>query len=218
VGFTDKSGQAIFHNRVGADRLNAAFPILNFYTDFANSTRDTYSWSGEAPSSLDSFINGSLGMFFGFNYHDAIIKARNPQLNFEIISMLQLSPDQQPANVANYWVQAVTEKSKNKNEAWNLINYLAHSKATKEYLDATNRPSALRAYIGDQKEKPELAPFASQVLFAENWYKGKNYESAMSALDQMVKEWLLPAPTPGRENEYRQEVLNRAAARFNQTL
>ena len=99
-----------------------------------------------------------------------------------------------------------------------MVNYLAHSKATKEYLDQTGRPSALRAYIGEQMDKPELAPFVSQVLVAENWYRGKNYDSALNALDSMLREWLVPAPQPDRDAEYKQSILNRAASKVNQTL
>jgi len=218
ISFVNKNGQAVFNGTGGSiPREKPEFLIMNFYTDFANQTRDTYSWSVDAPSALDNFVNGSVGFFFGYGYHYPQIKSRAPQLNFEIMPMLQLNPEQ-PVNAANYWILSVPEKAKNKNEAWGLVNYLAHSKATKEYLDQTGRPSALRAYIGEQMDKPELAPFVSQVLVAENWYRGKNYDSALNALDSMLREWLVPAPQPDRDAEYKQSILNRAASKVNQTL
>ena len=131
--------------------------------------------------------------------------------------MLQLNPEQ-PINVANYWVQSVLDKSKNKNEAWGLLNFLAHSKATKDYLDQSGRPSALRTYIAGQLDNTELYPFVSQVLISDSWYKGKDYDTTVRALGSMAREWLLPAPQDGQDLRYKQEVLNRAAAKFNQTL
>mgnify|MGYP001613279274 CR=1 FL=1 len=218
IGFVNKKGFATFNAGAsnplsGGD--NPAVAVMNFYTDFANSSRDTYTWNEEVDNALDKFVNGSLAFFFGYSYHYSVIKARAPQLNVEVLPMLQLNPEQ-PVNAANYWVQTVLDKSKNKNEAWGLLNFLAHSKTTKDYLDQSGRPSALRAYIAGQLDNTELYPFVSQVLIADSWYKGKDYDTAVKALGDMAHEWLLPPPQPGREFQWQQEVLNRAAAKFNQ--
>jgi hypothetical protein len=138
-------------------------------------------------------------------------------LNFGIIPLLQLDPEN-PVNVASYWVQAVTLKSNHQPEAWGLIDFLTHSAATKTYLDATNRPSALRLYIDDQKKKSELAPFVGNVLTAVSWYRGQNYSGALSALQTMVREWIMPVPENMRTREWRQGILDRAAAKIEQTF
>lgn len=216
IAFVTKGGSAAFQAGV-ANQANPAMSVMNFYTDFANSSRDTYTWNEEMGNALDQFVNGSLGFFFGYSYHYPVIKARAPQLNVAILPMLQLNPEA-PVNAANYWVQAVTDKSKNKNEAWGLLNFLAHSKATKDYLDQSGRPSALRTYIAGQLDNTELYPFVSQVLISDSWYKGKDYDTAVKALGDMTHEWLLPPLQVGRELQWKQEVLNRAAAKFNQTL
>ena len=216
ISFVNKSGFAAFNAPAAGGQTNPAMSVMNFYTDFANSARDTYTWNEEMDNALDKFVNGSVAFFFGYSYHYSIIKARAPQLNVVILPMLQLNPEQ-PINAANYWVQAVLDKSKHKNEAWGLLNFLAHSKATKEYLDQSGRPSALRTYIAGQLDNTELFPFVSQVLIADSWYKGKDYDAAVKALGDMAHEWLLPPPQAGRELEWKQEVLNRAAAKFNQT-
>lgn len=218
--FTDSSGRAIFNTlstTVGQNQPTLAMNVVNFYTDFANPARDTYSWNETMPSALDSFVNGTTAFFFGYNYHYAQIKARAPQLNFDVIPLLQLNSDA-TANATNYSVETVTAKSKHQNEAWALINYLAHSGATKEYLTKTNRPSALRTYIGMQQSDPTLAPFVSQLLVADTWYHGANYAEAARALSDMLHEWLQTPPDPSRLLEWEQQALDRAAAKINQTL
>jgi len=218
VAFSAKSGQALFNLTSGSrGEETPAMAVLNFYTDYANSTRDTYSWNGEMNNALDQFVNGSAGFFFGYSYHHPQIKARAPQLNFGVLPMFQLNPEK-PVNVANYWIQTVVGKSKNQNEAWNLVDFLTHSKVTKEYLDASGRPTALRAYISAQKEKPELSPFVSDVLIAENWYRGGNYEAAVKAINDLMRDWLIPGPINVGQVEWRQELLNTAAAKINQTI
>ncbi len=218
VDFTNKSGRAAFNttaNQSGSE--GAIATVMNFYTDFANPTRDTYTWNESMNNAIDDFVNGSLGFFFGYNYHYAQIKARAPQLNFSILPMLQVNPETQ-VNAANYWVQAVPLKSKKQNEAWGLVTYLTHSPATKKYLDKSVRPTALRAFISMQAEKPELSPFVSQSLIAQNWYRGKDYEAAAQAINTMLKEWLNAPTEEDKVAEWRQGALNRAAQKVNQTL
>lgn len=219
VQFTSKtSGRSAFNS--APQRLvepTVSMNVMDFYTDFANSSRDTYAWSDKSPNAIDAFVGGSVAFFFGYSYHLPVVKARAPQLNLGILPMLQLNADK-PINVASYWVQGVTEKSKHKNEAWGVINYLAHSKATKAYLDKTGRPTALRTYITAQQAQLELRPFVGQLLIAENWYKGRNYDIALTAIKDMVKEWLLPAPDSTKVLEYKQSILNKAAKKIDQTL
>jgi ABC-type glycerol-3-phosphate transport system substrate-binding protein len=191
--------------------------VMDFYTDFANPARDVYSWNKDMGSGLDAFTSGQAAFFFGYSYHYDIIKARAPQLNIEVLPMLQLNPEQ-PVNVANYWLQTVVGKSKHQNEAWALVNYLTHSSATKTYLDSTRRPSALRAYVLSQGQDVKLAPFAAQTLVADSWYKGRDYDTARQALNEMVDAWIKDPPKDMPVGEYKQGLLNTGASKVNQTL
>lgn len=220
LDFVSKTGQPVFNrlsSGINSGNETPAMSVMNFYTDFANPARDTYTWNENMDNALDAFTNGRVAFFFGYNYYAPVIKARAPQLNVGVLPLLQLNPEQ-PVNVANYWVQTVTAKSRNQNAAWDLIDYLAHSSATKEYLNTTNRPTALRTYISSQLENVDLMPFVSQALIADTWYRGNNYEAASRAVKDMIHEWLLPAPNPDQINQWRQDILNRAAQKVQQTL
>lgn len=218
VSFTSNNRMVFNLSSSAGSNPSQAISVMNFYTDFANPSKDTYSWNETMNNSLNDFIAGKVGFFFGYSYHNALIKARAPQLNVRILPLPQLNGDK-PVNVANYWVQTVVRKSSHQNEAWGLINHLAHSSATKEYLDKTGRPSALRTYITEQQQKKELEPFVSQLLVAENWYRGKSYGMAKSSLSYMLSQWLkVPAADSGKQLEYWQDLLNHAAAQINQTL
>lgn len=212
VGYVAKDGQAIF-NLAGQN----ASQIMNFYTDFANPARDTYAWSASQGDALEAFLNGKVGFFFGYSYNFPTVKARASQFDWRLMPLFQLTPDA-PVNAASYWMQSVLSKSKHQNEAWGLIDFMAHSKATKDYLDQTGRPTALRAYIVDQKSKPDLEPFIDQILIAENWYRGRDYAGATRAVRDMLSEWLQPVSDESKINEWQQNILNRGAEKINQTL
>ncbi|MEK7625388.1 MAG: extracellular solute-binding protein [Patescibacteria group bacterium] len=213
------SGQALFNIPPRNTPSGAETPagrVMNFYTDFANPARDTYTWNEQMPNALDSFVNGQVAFFFGMNRDLPIIKARAPSLNFDILPMLQLVEDS-PVNVADYSLQSVLLKSKHSNEAWSLIDYLAHSSANKLYLQSSGRPTALRSNIADQNKLPELAPFASQLLTAENWYRGRDFVAADKAIQDMSHDWLLSG-TAADILKAHSEILNRGANRVNQTF
>jgi len=62
---------------------------LNFYTEFSNPAKISYSWNGSLPSSRDMFIAGDLAVYFGFASEYFGIKRKNPHLNFDIAQMPQ---------------------------------------------------------------------------------------------------------------------------------
>jgi len=201
----------------GGKNDNPLYNVLDFYTDFANPTRDTYTWNAEQETALDRFVKGGLAFFFGYNYHYNLIKAQGANLNFDVLPLIQLNSEN-PVNVANYSLQCVVSKSKNQEAAWNFINYLANQNV-KEYLDATGRPTAKRAFLVEQRTKSELTPFVNDLLIAENWYRGKNYEATKNALELLYEDWL-NVPTSVREQDiskWKENSVNRAVTKINQT-
>ncbi len=241
VQFADQTGRSTLNQKpsgLNQGEETPAMQVVGFYSDYANPARDTYTWSETMENGLDRFVNGSVGFYFGHSYDFPIIKARAPQLNFDVVPMLQLNPES-PVNVASYWVQTVVSKSKHQNEAWNFLLYLTHSSATKQYIDRTGRPSAVRSLVAEQIksgdaevvlvgteptptsgaviDKHFTAAFATQALVAESWYKGKEYESATKSVNDMLHEWLITPPDPNRAVEWKQGILDRAAAKINQT-
>jgi multiple sugar transport system substrate-binding protein len=216
LSFTDSSGYVVFNGGTGS-LTNSVVKVMDFYTDYANKNKDVYSWDSNMGNSLEEFVRGKAGFYFGYSSDLKTIKSQAPQLNVRVMPMLQLNKNN-PVNVASYWLQTVTKKSTNQNEAWALINYLTHSSETKKYLDATGRPTALRAFITAQNQDLKLKPFSSQVLIAKNWYKGKSYEIAKTALSEMLRDWLEVSPTHDRKSLLYSQILDRAASRVNQGL
>ena len=71
------------------------------------------------------------------------------------------------------------------NAAWALINFLAHSSATKNYLDRSGRPTALRAYISAQNEKVELVKGRNIILIDDIATTGATLNEARKILKQV---------------------------------
>jgi ABC-type glycerol-3-phosphate transport system substrate-binding protein len=175
---------AAFRDREG---YNPGVDAIRFYSDFANPAKEVYSWNGGLENSLQHFINGKLAIFFGYSYHLPVIKSQAPKLNFAITKFPQIEGNSTEANTANYWVETVSAKTKHSNEAWDFIQFMTTKpEQAKKYLDKVKKPTALRSLLKDQLADDSLKIFASQVLTARNWYRGKDVISAEGALNEMI--------------------------------
>lgn len=193
---------------------------LSFYLDFANPLTSAYSWNESQGDALEAFADGKLAYYFGYSYDIGTIRSKNPRLNFDIAELPRF---EKPSNIANYWMEAVALKSKNKNEAWLFVMETATNKeALAKFLKTTRRASALTELVQTQLDDVELSVFAKQSLTARSWYHGR--DSAMA--DQIMKE-LIDGVRVKILNKSGEEVdpgkiiqdeLNRAAKRLNDTI
>lgn len=195
------------------NNYNPGLEALRFYTDFANPTKESYTWNDELPNSLEMFMSGNLAIMFSYSYDLPTIKAQAPKLNFSVAKLPQIE-GAPPTNVnfANYWVEVVSKKSEHQNEAWDFIQFMVKEEQAKSYLEKTKRPTALRSLVASQRTDNEIGVFADQVLTAKSWYKGKNILAAEAAIREMIERAVLTS------GERLQEVINNAAAKVQQTI
>lgn len=209
---TDQNGFPRFNRtpKTMTDREVApGVEALIFYTDFANPSKEVFTWDDAQPNSFDAFVQGKTAYFFGYAYHMARIRAQAPKLNFGVTTVPQIDASA-PVNYANYWLEAVTKKSAHPNEAWDFVRFMASEDNVKSYLAETGKPTALNALIGTELSEDDLAPFASQTLTAKSWYKGSNIEATEAAFGDMIDSVLA--------GEDARKALNIAADTVNQTV
>lgn len=158
---------------------------LEFYTDFANPNKETYTWNATLPNSLDMFIQGRSAFFFGYAFNLPLIRAQAPKLNLGITKLPQIEGNP-VRNQANYWYWAVSKKTTNSEYAWNFLNFLAKSENTSKVLALAKRPAAMKSLLTDQFADEDVGVFASQVLTATSWYRGVNPQAMESAFMELI--------------------------------
>lgn len=209
-----QNGSITFHEvPPGNERdYNPGIGALQFYTDFSNPAKEVYCWNNNLDNTIDLFTQGRLAMMFGYSYHLPIIKARAPKLNFGVGKMPQIAGNNdQMVNFANYWVETVSNKSENIDEAWDFIQFITREEQVKIYLEKTKKPTALRSLVNEQIDDLEIGPFAEQVLTAKSWYHGKNAKAVEEIMDEMID-----LTTKGdREIE---NIISQGAKKVQQTL
>jgi ABC-type glycerol-3-phosphate transport system substrate-binding protein len=188
---TDANGLPTF-NRTPSNlqrEIPPAVEALIFYTDYANPSKEVFTWDDAQPNSFDAFIAGKTGYFFGYSYHQPRIRAQAPKLNYGIAAIPQIDPAAK-VNYANYWVEAVSRKTPNPDLAWDFVQFAANAERAKTYLAKTGKPTALRSLVNEQLTDPDLGVFASQVLTARSWYSGINVAATEAAFHEMIDSTL----------------------------
>lgn len=182
---------------------------LSFYTDFANPEKEVYTWNDRMPASLEAFVRGQTAYFFGYSYHIPLIKQRSPELQFSVSKLPQISGNS-PVAYANYWVEAVTKKTKYPNEAWAFVQFMADPANVELYLNKARKPPALRALLPKSFNDLELAPFAEQLPYAKSWYHGNDAVATENTFTEMITQVLA--------GEDPKKAIILGATKVNQTL
>lgn len=189
---------------------NPGLEALRFYTDFGNPAKEVYTWNSNMRNSMELFAEGRLAIIFGYSYHLSTIRAQAPKLNLGIAKLPQIEGNSQ-SNFANYWVETVSAKSKNSNEAWDFIQFTTKAEQAKSYLDKTKKPTALRALVNEQIDNQDIGIFAEQVLTAKSWYKGYDSNAMEKIMGEMIDSVLV-----GQTKI--EEIINLGAKKVQQTL
>ena len=188
---TDERGRVAFHT-IPEDAPPGLFPGLNateFYTDFANPTKQVYAWNKTFPNSFEAFANGQTAFFLGYSYHIPLLRTVAPRLNFAIAAAPQIEGGRK-VNYANYWIESVAASTDVEDWAWDFLLFAAGGDNVVSYLDESRKPTALRNLINSQLDDEELGVFARQTLTAESWYHGKDVGAAEDALKDLIDDLL----------------------------
>ncbi len=195
VKMTDERGRPSFSDVPDGtpQGVQPGVEAVRFYTDFANPTKEVYTWNSSMPSSLDAFVNGQTAMFLGYSYHLPILRTLAPKLNIGIAPLPQISSSVgtdavQKVGYANYWAEAVSKDSLNKDYAWSFILFATDKANVGSYLAEAKKPTALRSLIDGQLNDEDIGVFAEQLLTAKTWYRGKNVDAAMKAMNQLIDD------------------------------
>ena len=180
----EERGFATFHNSIREeDKYNIGLEALRFYTDFADPVKKVYTWNESQEHALEAFKQGRIAYMFGYSYNLQEIRAS--RVNFGVAPLPVPVGALGSATIANYWVEAVSKKSKHQNEAWHFLNFLSQPENLLVLQSTAGKISPLKEQAIKITD-PELSVFASQAPQARVWYFGKSAPDAEDALIQMI--------------------------------
>ena len=156
---------------------------LNFYSSFALGNDNV--WDSTLDSSLLAFTKGNLAMYFGYSWDYFAIKAANPNLNFQVAPVPQLPNNS--VNLASYWAEGVSVKSKHQKEALLFMKFLADKNTEDKLYSEEAKTRAFgelyaRVDLADKlKDNPYVYPFIQQAKTAvSSFFVDGTYDNGLN--------------------------------------
>ncbi len=148
---------------------NPAISALNFYTEFANPSKTTYSWNRSLPSSQSAFTAGDLALYFGMASEYKALSSRNPNLRFGVASLPQIQGSSIKLTFGQMTGVAVARTAPNPAGAVVVAQKLTSVIAVAAFAQATGLPPVRRDVPVDTSNDAALAVFAQSALIARAW-------------------------------------------------
>lgn len=180
-----QNGVDLYNISQSKDRAKDA---INFYTSFA--VLEGNVWDQTQDLSILSFSKGNLATYFGYLRDFFTIKELNPNLLFEIAPVPQLP--ERKINIASYWVEGVSLKSKNQKEALLFLRFLSKKETQDRLYNIQLEQRGLgqtpgRSDLGESLKNDSLtfsfvnqAKDATSTFFADGTY-GAGLNSQMNS-------------------------------------
>lgn len=143
--------------------------VLDFYTQFADPSKVSYTWNASLPDSLQAFLNGDVALYLGYISETKFIKAANPNLDFAV------SVIPQPGTATNKSVYGLLYSfmtprgSKNPSGAYQAAALLSNSDMQTIASTITGLAPASLTALSTQPTAPLLVIAYGEALYAKGW-------------------------------------------------
>lgn len=142
---------------------------VDFFSRFANTKYDSYSWNRALPLDRDVFTSGSLAMYLGFGSEFNYIKSKNLHLNFDISLMPQISGGKTSATFGKMYGLAVANNSNNKEAAMGAVIQLTGPASSAAFVDGGSYSSARRDVVAEGQKDANRAVINKAAVQAKGW-------------------------------------------------
>lgn len=170
----DGKVQSVFDNPFGKPTIPAEAAV-NFYTEFGNPAKPSYSWNRSLLNSTNYFLGGDLALYFGFASEIRSLQLKNPNLNFDVATVPVSREGGVGVSFANFDALAITKSSPVPSAAFAVVSALSGAEAGLAFSKTLNLPPVRRDLLN---KRPTDA------------YQSVFYDSTIRS-----KAWLDPSPT-----------------------
>ena len=148
---------------------NPAASALDFYTEFANPTKLSYTWNRSLPQSSDAFAANTLAMYIGFASDYPSILARNPNIRVAVAPLPQVAGASTRLTFGQMTGMAISRTSQNQAGALIIVQKLASAQGISAMIAQTALPPTRRDVALDTSASSAQTVFAQSALIARAW-------------------------------------------------
>ncbi len=157
-----------------ADSLDKSVPpasdALGFFTEFSNPSKNTYSWNRSLRDSQAAFINGDLAYYLGFASELKLLKAKNPNLNYDMATLPQPLGTAKRTTFGKMQAFAIVKRSPNISDSFKLIVELTSSRTVAEFALISGLAPVRRDLLQNPPSDPYSPIVYNSALFSSGWF------------------------------------------------
>ncbi|MBU6426981.1 extracellular solute-binding protein [Patescibacteria group bacterium] len=158
----------------GPTNLSSA---LQYFTQFVNPNSSNYSWNGGMTDSKTAFLSGTLATYFGFASELGDIRAKNPNLNFDVAPIPQWRSGGQKATYGRMYGFSLVRASSNQNAAYQTIAILTNQANLSMLSQMTYLPPVSSSLIAQGSSDPYMTIFDQAALISRTWFDADQAQS-----------------------------------------
>lgn len=187
---------AVFGQTPQGVNENPASSALQFYTEFANPSKVTYSWNRSLPNSQDAFTAGDLALYLGFASDYQTIKERNPNLNFGVALLPQIKGNSTYITYGQLVGLAIPRTAPNPQGAFAIAQKLSGPVGATAVAQAFGLPSVRLDAQQNTSGSAVNDVFYQSSLIARGWLD-PNPVSTGDIFESMIEEVMSNKALPG---------------------
>lgn len=201
--------QSVFSSSYNKPTIPAEAAV-NFYTEFSNPAKTSYSWNRSLPSASNFFLGGNLALYFGFASEARVLQFKNPNLDFDVAEMPSSREGGGDISYADFNAFAITKASANKNAAYAVASILAGKDGASAIVSALKLPPARRDLLSSKPTSAYESVFYSSAIKSKGWLDPDPQET-----DSIFKD-MIESITSGRART--SEAVGRAQREISNLL
>lgn len=159
----------VFAQKPAGAALSPAEEAFLFFTSFANSIKENYSWNRAQPEAIQAFGAGRLAMYLGYASEIEQILALNPHLNFDAAEVPQIRGGTLRSTYGKSAALALSAQSPNKATALTFMYEMTGQNAQVLLGQNSFLAPALRNVLGSTQKNPVLEVFYRSAVRALGW-------------------------------------------------
>lgn len=164
----------------------AAEQVTQFFTNFTNPVLSTYTWNTALPESRDAFIAGDVAMYIGYASEVESIRAKNPNLDFDVAPIPQLDKANTKVTFGDMKAVMIMNASKNRNTAYVVSALISGNEFLSSFTPNLNLPPVRRDLLASKPTDPILSIFYGEALISRGWIDPSSIKTT-DILSRLVK-------------------------------
>lgn len=169
-----------------SNNSSVAEQVTEFFTNFTDPVLSTYTWNTALPESRDAFIAGDLAMYIGYASEVESIRAKNPNLDFDVAPIPQLDKAKTKVTFGDMKGIMIMNASKNRNTAYVVGALLSGNEFLSSFTPNLNLPPVRRDLLTSRPTDPILSIFYTEALISRGWIDPSSIKTT-DILSRLVK-------------------------------